>query len=156
MPRCSKVTDDQLRDAVANSVTMAAVLRTLGLAYAGGTHAVYRRRITQLGLDTSHFTGSRGYQFKGANRLSATELLVDTEAFYRTKTYQLRRAMLEIGVSNFCAECGQEPVWCGKPLTLQIEHKNGNSRDNRKENLCFLCPNCHTQTPTYGRQPDIG
>ncbi len=50
---------------------------------------------------------------------------------------------------NKCAECGITD-WNGKPLTLQLEHKNGNSENNKPENLCLLCPNCHSQTPTYG------
>lgn len=48
-----------------------------------------------------------------------------------------------------CAECGISD-WNNKPLTLQLEHKDGNSENNKPENLCLLCPNCHSQTPTYG------
>ncbi len=38
----------------------------------------------------------------------------------------------------------------GEKITLQIDHINGINSDNRLENLRFLCPNCHTQTETYG------
>ena len=34
-------------------------------------------------------------------------------------------------------------------LTLQLDHINGINNDNRKENLRFLCPNCHSQTNTF-------
>lgn len=47
-----------------------------------------------------------------------------------------------------CAECGIKD-WNGKELVLDLEHKDGNSENNREENLCCLCPNCHSQTPTY-------
>ena len=40
-------------------------------------------------------------------------------------------------------------LWNGKPLTLQLHHINGNNRDNRLENLTFLCPNCHSQTDNF-------
>lgn len=45
-----------------------------------------------------------------------------------------------------------EPIWKGKPLKIQVEHIDGNRKNNSPENLMFLCPNCHTQTVTYGVQ----
>ena len=47
-------------------------------------------------------------------------------------------------------ECGQGRIWNGIPLTLQIDHRNGNIKDNRIENLRLICPNCHTQTDNWG------
>lgn len=47
-----------------------------------------------------------------------------------------------------CSCCGITE-WNGKPLTLQLHHINGNNRDNRLENLTFLCPNCHSQTDNF-------
>lgn len=47
-----------------------------------------------------------------------------------------------------CAECGIKD-WNGKELVLDLEHKDGNSENNKENNLCCLCPNCHSQTPTY-------
>jgi len=47
-----------------------------------------------------------------------------------------------------CDICEQESTWNGEPLTLELDHIDGNAFDNRIENLRFLCPNCHSQTPT--------
>ena len=40
-------------------------------------------------------------------------------------------------------------LWNDKEITLQLEHINGVSNDNRPENLCFLCASCHSQTSTF-------
>lgn len=49
-----------------------------------------------------------------------------------------------------CVECGVGTVYNNKPLSLQLDHIDGNSDNNRVENLRLLCPNCHSQTVTYG------
>lgn len=47
-----------------------------------------------------------------------------------------------------CAICGRK-TWRGKPLTLDLDHKNGIKNDCRKRNLRWTCPNCHSQTKTF-------
>ena len=37
-----------------------------------------------------------------------------------------------------------------KPIIFQVDHINGDRTDNRHENLKILCPNCHSQTSTFG------
>jgi len=42
------------------------------------------------------------------------------------------------------------PEWQNKPLTLILDHINGNNKDHRLENLRWVCPNCNQQLETTG------
>ncbi len=65
----------------------------------------------------------------------------------------IKRRLIQAGLlENRCEECGLVD-WLGEQLTVQIDHINGVKDDYRLENLRMLCPNCHSQTSTYGRRP---
>jgi len=51
---------------------------------------------------------------------------------------------------NRCVDCGLDE-WLGEPVGLALHHVNGDGNDNRLENLQLLCPNCHSQTPSFAR-----
>lgn len=81
------------------------------------------------------------------NEISKEKALTKDSTFTRShlKTKILKYKLL----SHECAICKIGPEWNGKTLTLQVDHINGINTDHRLENLRFLCPNCHSQTPTY-------
>jgi hypothetical protein len=54
-----------------------------------------------------------------------------------------------------CSICNQEPVHNGKPLTMILDHIDGNATNNDPSNLRLVCPNCDTQLPTY-KSKNIG
>ncbi len=61
----------------------------------------------------------------------------------------IKRRLLETGTfEERCSRCGIAE-WRGKPLCIHLDHINGVKDDWRLENLRMLCPNCHSQTPTF-------
>lgn len=146
---------EELEAAVSASTSMCEVLRRLGLDVLGGQHTHISRRVRALGISTAHFTG-RASQ-RGAQRVRkgrpAAELLVEcVDLPNRIPGARLRQALSESGVPERCALCGTEPSWQGRPLPLEVDHVDGNWRNNRRENLRLLCPNCHSTTDTYRRR----
>nr|WP_188547058.1 HNH endonuclease [Rhodococcus trifolii] len=146
-----KYTEEVLREAVDQSNSIAGVLRHLGVPLSGGSHAHISRRIRRLEIDTSHFTGQAHLKGKSSSnrRTAATILIRRAPGSARAKPHHLRRAMLESGVVEECALCRLGPAWMGEPLRLHVDHVDGNPLDCRLVNLRFLCPNCHSQTPTW-------
>ncbi|MDP9182252.1 MAG: HNH endonuclease [Actinomycetota bacterium] len=145
--------DQMLASAAARSISYASVLRELGVPVTGGQHAHLARRIRAAGIDTSHFLGQAHFRGTSQPRRMPDEILVVLPAGSgRLRTPTLRRALLRSGVPHVCDGCGTDPTWRGEPLILMIDHTNGDYRDNRRENLRFLCPNCHSQTSTWCRK----
>lgn len=66
------------------------------------------------------------------------------------KNYRLMKKYLFETRGENCERCRLGSEWNGEKLTLQLDHIDGNSDNNKLENLRILCPNCHTQTHTYG------
>lgn len=60
----------------------------------------------------------------------------------------IRRILIRIR-GNKCEICNLPAMWCGKPLSLTVDHEDGNAGNNLPSNVRLLCPNCDRQTPTF-------
>ncbi|MCX5382206.1 HNH endonuclease signature motif containing protein [Streptomyces sp. NBC_00083] len=147
---------DLLESAVASSRTLAGVLRQLDIVDNGAGRARINRDLRMYGISTGHFVG-QGHKrgVPSTRRKSADEILVLLPpGSARTKTAQLRRALDDLKVAHVCGACGVGDLWQGGRLVLEIDHVSGDRLDNRRENLRYLCPSCHSQTGTFSERRD--
>lgn len=99
------------------------------------------RRVEEYNLDISHFVPGRN------RKIPKEDLFVRNSKVTRGT---IRRRVIEEEILEYkCVICDNNGQWNGRNLTLQLDHINGDSSDNRVKNLRWLCPNCHSQTTTY-------
>ena len=68
----------------------------------------------------------------------------------KANSVRIKQHLILAGLKIDKCECCGITEWNGKPISLQLHHKDGNSNNNSLENLKILCPNCHSQTDNYG------
>lgn len=138
-----KYTDEEFKEIVANSKNMAEISIKLGYAAkSGSNYTRIRQRIDQLQLSTDHFAiGHKRPITRTFENTFVENSTVDQKTlrkYYRQGKYTEYK----------CSICGLEPFWNGKELTLILDHINGHNKDDRLENLRWVCPNCNQQLPT--------
>lgn len=144
-----KWTDIQLKEAVETSYSFREMSKKLGVVVSGAEFKLLKKHIKRLNLSIEHFTSKPivdnwKEQFK-TKPLNEFFVKNSTRSSKRVKERLLKEGLLDYK----CNICGQEPIWNGKKLVLQLDHINGVNSDNRLTNLQILCPNCHTQTSTF-------
>lgn len=144
-------TDEEFRQAVAQSLSVRQVLERVGLVPAGGNYKTVHSRINRLELDISHFTGkgwNAGPRYRMLGKpFSWDEILIENSLY--TSTTRLRNRLIEYGLKEAkCESCGLTE-WLSKSIPLELHHANGVNNDHRLANLRLLCPNCHALTENY-------
>ena len=135
---------DRLRNLVESHTSYTGIMKTLGLATSGDSLKVLKNRIIRENIDTSHFFINKGRK----EEIPLLDLLVNGRD---TSSKDLKKKLIKGGyLKEICSECGIGNIWNNKPITLHLDHINGDHSDNRLENLRIICPNCHSQTKTFG------
>jgi Zn finger protein HypA/HybF involved in hydrogenase expression len=70
------------------------------------------------------------------------------ESNYEDLSFESLRFRILYEQENKCNHCGLDK-WLGKDIILELEHKDGNNKNNVRDNLEMICPNCHSLTQTW-------
>jgi Zn finger protein HypA/HybF involved in hydrogenase expression len=111
-----------------------------------------KRKIEELSIDTSHMTGQAWTSGKTVMQDSRLSKYSKEEIFSEdspcSNSY-VRKFVLKNKLKEYKCESCELVNWKNQNINLQLDHINGNRKDNRLENLRWLCPNCHSQTSTF-------
>ena len=150
MPAKRKWTERDLEEAVKTSKSYRVVIQKLGLKPAGGNYTFVQENIRKLGLDTTHFKGkawNKGMSYQLDSRRNINDML---KADSNVQSFKLKKRLFEEGLkSPKCELCGWRQRTLDGRVPVELDHINGDNRDNRLCNLRILCPNCHSLQPTH-------
>lgn len=145
-----KLGDNDFIDLVKSSLNISEVLFKLGYSTKGNSwgYSQVKQRMIDLDLSGKDFRGKEAINtFNEFKKVDKNKLFCLNSKHNRNI---LRKTIIQEKLIPYkCAICGITE-WNGKTLSLELDHINGINNDNRLENLRFLCPNCHSQTDTYG------
>lgn len=131
-----KYSREILAPIVESSISYAQCLKKLGLRVAGGNYKLLQRNIDKFNIDCSHML------HQGATQGVELKLFENLCGNYAIKLRLVKYRGHE------CEKCLLK-IWLDSPITLELEHVDGNNRNNTPDNLRLLCPNCHAQTSTW-------
>ena len=141
-------TKELLEDRVKNCYSFCELCRRLGLVPKGGNIRTIKQKLNEFNVDYSHFTGMN-WNTNPKNPVSMGTFLPNLCEHSSLRSSHVKEQLFRMGLKeNKCEKCGLSE-WQGEPLICELHHINGDSTDNRIENLIILCPNCHSQTDNF-------
>lgn len=135
--------DDVFIKLVENCYSASEAIREIGYSgNRGSTTKLFNKRCDELNISREHFTGmKRGRIKRTIENVFCLNSTVDQTT--------LRKWFFDGEYVEYkCSICGISK-WNDKPLTLRLDHINGNNKDDRLENLRWICPNCDSQSDTF-------
>lgn len=157
MKKWEKYTKEELQDFCDEVFSYAGLAEKIGYNKTGGSSIkTVKDMIDELSLDVSHFTHqswNKGKTKETDSRIKSMEKYSIDEIFVLNSpvSHKVMRGYVERHhlLEYKCQKCGCDGQWQDGTIALEIHHINGNNKDNRLENLEYLCPNCHALTDTY-------
>lgn len=107
------------------------------------------------GLKIAYEEGRKQTVFSNTHRKKSLDVKRERskEKFLTTNSncsnHVIKKLLFEtLNWENKCSNCDLIN-WYNKPITMELDHIDGNNSNNDILNLRLLCPNCHSQTSTY-------
>lgn len=140
--------ENDIKDAVKLSHSYMDVFRKLNKSISGDSYKCLKRYIKNKDINTSHFNSWKNNRIKKKNKSIDEWLRIGTTI----TSSKLKEKLYNNGIKpRVCELCGQDEWWCGKKMSLILDHINGINNDNRLENLRIVCPNCEGTLETHCR-----
>jgi hypothetical protein len=107
----------------------------------------YRKRVKEGAIRNNTLGWSEEARKKGAENSAKRKIekrnKLLKEGKYELLSHKFRREVL-LKEANYTCESCNNSEWLGKPLWLEIHHIDDDNKNNKRENLMVLCPNCHS------------
>ena len=143
-------TKELLENNIIDCYSMAELCRRIGLSPVGSNLKTVKKKLDEFCVDYSHFTG-KNWNKNPNNPVYRGKYLPNLSEHSSLSSSNVKELLFRLGLKeNKCEnpECGITE-WHGKPIVCELHHINGDTTDNRIENLTILCPNCHSQTDNF-------
>jgi 5-methylcytosine-specific restriction endonuclease McrA len=142
-------TTDEIEEILNKSDSLRDFLKKIGLS-SNGTSAYnsIKTQLSNLDIEIPKFEYKNSRNGNNLPKAKTNEEIFTINSSYKRE--HLKNRIIKNNLLEYiCIKCGNNGNWMNEEIILQLEHINGINNDNRLENLCFLCPNCHSQTKTY-------
>ena len=144
---------ERLEETVSESNCWFDWLEKLGIPKSGCNYRTLKNKAKKYGIDTSHFNYEYARTHNGVRMLKNRNNEDIFSYGSRINKSNLKKEYIKrILNGEYKCECCGITEWNGKPIVLQIHHKDGDNKNNTVENLQLICPNCHSQTNNFSNK----
>lgn len=137
-----KHSDEEIIKICSDAKTMSKAAADLGMHF-----NTFKRHATRLGVYNPNQAGKGINKKHNGSKIELNSILEGNHPSYQTNKLRIR--LIKEGIKRHECECCGLTKWLDNPISLELDHIDGNRNNHKLSNLRILCPNCHSQTSTY-------